>query len=443
METIYSLVTKPINQNVAIIRISGPDSFILLNKILKQEFAPLPNYVGYSQFFINNQFIDEGLILSFVAPNSFTGENVVEIQTHGSMEVIEQILVEFNNYKDIARPAKPGEFTKQSFLNKKMDLSKASAINNLIESENSIISNQAIKNISGNQSKYINNLIKKLEEILSIVQINIDYPENTDLDEYSGSKIKSEISILFDDISKVIQSSSVLQNLSSGIKIAVVGEPNAGKSTFINTILGEDRIIVSNVKGTTRDVIDVMLKIDGIPIILKDTAGIHEDTSDELEKIGIKKANETINEADIILYLQSVENLIEDLPFYLKNIKTPILKIATKSDLLLKLPPSDSLIYISSINGEIEELIKKLKLIIKSKVIINSNDFLIDKLQLVEFNSIHQGLLNIIDYIEQGFSSDYYLFEIENTLQTLYKIIGKIVDHDYINNLFGGFCLGK
>ncbi len=445
METIYSLVTKPINQNIAVIRISGPDSFVLLNKVLKQEFEPKANFVGYNRFYIKDQFVDEGLILSFLKPNSFTGENVVEIQTHGSMEVVETILLEFSKYSEIARPANPGEFTKQAFLNKKLDLSKANAINNLILSENQLVSKKAIKNVSGDQTKYIDIMIKKMEEIIAKSQVNIDYPENTDLDEYSNEEIASNIKSLFGDIESLITKSERIQKYINGIKVAIVGEPNAGKSTLINTILGEERIIVSDIKGTTRDVIDINIKIDGIPIILKDTAGIRDHTSDELEKIGIQKSNQTILDSDIIIYLQPKNGFEKEMPIYLENLNKPILKVITKNDLNLDINIDNEFLKISSIENDIDELINALKETIKNEASINSEDenFLIDKLQLNEFKKIKNNLENVISYIEQGYTTDYFLFEIEDAIQTLYKLIGKVVDPDYINNLFGGFCLGK
>ncbi len=446
METIYSLVTKPINQNIAVIRISGPDSFVLLNKVLKQKFEPKANFVGYNRFYINNEFVDEGLVLSFLQPNSFTGENVVEIQTHGSMEVVEMILLEFSKYQDIARPANPGEFTKQAFLNKKLDLSKANAINNLILYENQLVSKKAMKNISGEQTKYIDSLVNKLEAIIAKSQVNIDYPENTDLEEFSNKKIESEINNLFEDINSLIIKSDRIQRYINGIKVAIIGEPNAGKSTLINTILGEDRIIVSDIKGTTRDVIDINIKIDGIPIILRDTAGIRKHTDDKLELIGIEKSQKTIKESDIIIYLQPKNCFNQKVPEYLEQINKPIIKVLTKKDLDIDIDTNLlDVIQISSVNNDIDSLIDALKEIIKKEISISSEDenFLIDKLQLKEFKKIRKSLENVIFYIKQGYTTDYFLFEIEDAIQALYKLIGKVVDPDYINNLFGGFCLGK
>ena len=445
-ETIYSLVTKPINQNIAVIRISGPDSFLLLDTLMKTKIIPTANRVEYRKFYVAGNFIDEGLVLMFKSPNSFTGENVVEIQTHGSMRVIEEILSSFGRI-DFARQAKPGEFTKQAFVNNKIDLTKAAAINDLILSENNdYIADKSRQNINGMQRKFIDLMISKTEEVISKIQVSIDYPENTDIEEYSNNSIESSLNILLKQVKDLIEKSKRIQKISDGITVVVVGEPNVGKSTLINEILGEERIIVSDIKGTTRDVIDVKITLDGILVTIKDTAGLRKETNDKLEKMGMSKTIESLDRADIILYLQSYENFSKVNPSFLNNLNIPIINVITKSDLDAEKTRLSGYISISSKESDIDSLLKEISTYIKTNILVDTNhedDFLTDKLQVTQFEIIQNNIESALNYMNQGYTSDFYMFEIESIIQTLYKVIGKNIDPDYINELFGGFCLGK
>ncbi len=446
-ETIFALVTKPINQNIAVIRISGPDSFVAASKLLLTKHNFAPNQVVYQRFYDSNkEFIDEGLLLSFEAPNSFTGENVVEIQTHGSMFVVEKLLSVLQ--KDTtARMAYPGEFTKQAFLNKKLDLTKATAINSLINSENKSLAEKSIFNLEGKQTKFINEVIKNLENLIARIQVAIDYPENTDMEEYSYDQIKQMVQQNLKMVDKIIEDSKTLQKINKGITIAIVGEPNAGKSTLLNEIVGEDRVIVSDIKGTTRDVIDVQMRINDVVVTFKDTAGLRNQTDDILERIGIKKAYSIIDEADLILWLQDINNFSTTLPNYLEDKTDKLIKVISKSDLKNDnfVLPKD-FIDISAKNKKIFNLVTEIENFIKVSLPINEsfkNNYLTDKLQIDFFEQIRTNLNSSLNFLEDEYSQDFILFELENSLEILYKMLGKKVDPDYINNLFGGFCLGK
>ncbi len=446
-ETIFALVTKPINQNIAVIRISGPDSFVVANKLLKEEHQFLPNEVTYQRFYDAEQnFIDEGLFLTFVKPNSFTGEDVVEIQIHGSMFVVERLLSVLQKNTS-ARMAYPGEFTKQAFLNKKLDLTKATAINSLINSENKSLAEKSIFNLEGKQTTFINEVIKNLENLIARIQVVIDYPENTDMEEYSYNQIIDMVKENLAMIEKIITDSKTLQKIDKGINIAIVGKPNAGKSTLLNEIIGEERVIVSDIKGTTRDVIDVQMRINDVVVTFKDTAGLRNKTDDILEEIGIKKAFTIIDEVDLILWLQDINDFTTELPPYLQDKTDKLLKVISKSDLKDDALdyPSD-FIEISAKNKKIFKLVAEIENFIKINLPINEsfkNNYLTDKLQIEFFEQILVNLQSSLYFLENEYSQDFILFELENSLEILYKMLGKKVDPDYINNLFGGFCLGK
>ncbi len=445
METIYSLVTKPINQNIAVIRISGPDAFCFLNLILKTKITPEANKVVYSKFFNNDEFIDEGLILMFKAPNSFTGENVVEVQTHGSMYVVEKILEIFRKSK-IGRVALPGEFSKQAFLNKKMDLTKASAINSLILSENKQVARKSSLNINGKQLNYVNHLIKVLENLIARLQVSIDYPENNDIEEYSSKSIHKDLKVLKEDISWLIKKSKQLQKVNDGFSVVIIGEPNVGKSTLVNEILGEERVIVSDIKGTTRDVIEVRININDVNITLKDTAGLRNRTNDKLEAIGIEKTKEEIKKSDLVLYLQTIDNISSSLPSYLEDSKDKTINILTKSDLIPDHKKNNNYVYISSINGEIDQLLTAIEDGLKNFIpnqMEKDFEYLTDKTQISLYEEILENIEGTLELLVQNYPIDLILSEVENSLEILYRIIGKKMNPDYINNLFGGFCLGK
>ena len=299
-DTIYSLVTKEINQNVGIIRISGPRAFEVTSKLV-DNFYPEKNKVINIDIKINNKFIDNALVLSFINPNSFTGEDIVEIQTHGSMFIIKKIISELN--KQGIRQSHPGEFMKQAYINGKIDLSQSEAINTLIVSENKTLTERSLSNLRGEQSEYITKTLDSLSKIVSRIQVSIDYPENTDLPEFNIKEIGKSISLLQNEIENIINDSQRLVKFSEGITISIIGIPNAGKSSLLNKLISEDRAIVSDIEGTTRDIVDSTLYIDGVKVTIKDTAGIRKKTDNAIEREGINRSINTAKESDIVLLL--------------------------------------------------------------------------------------------------------------------------------------------
>ncbi len=443
METIYSLVTLPINQNVAIIRISGPETFFVVQKMFKNKINLKENFVQYQKIYTtNDEYIDEGLVLSFVGPNSFTGEDVVELQFHGSLFVIEQIISMLTRFN--LRQAEPGEFMKQAFMNNKMDLSQTEAVNTLILTQNKDLAKLATANINGKESKVIHKVVKKLGEVLANIEILIDYPENEDLPAYNLTLINKNLKIYITQFTKMIDDSKRLIKVSGGIKVALVGKPNVGKSTLLNALLKEDRAIVSPVAGTTRDVIEKDLYLNGIQLTLQDTAGIRK-AIDEIEKEGINRTNKTIKEADIVIKLLDGEKgLKKELASlnYINKLNPNIIDVITKGDLKLH----QGFITISALRNNLSELLDALELNIKTNffdINLNNNSLLVTQNQIDKFSEALGHLQACSDMISAGHSADIIMFELEQTLKVIGKIIGLEVDQDYITNLFASFCVGK
>ncbi len=441
-KTIYSLVTKPINQNVGIIRISGPRAFEVINNITKN-YAPEQNKVEFQKIYGEEGFIDDALILSFVAPNSFTGENVIEIQSHGSLFVIQKIISEISKTGIVQ--SEPGEFMKQAYMNGKIDLVQSEAINTLILSENKSLAEKSIDNLNGKQSDFINNALAKLSDVVSRIQVSIDYPENTDLPEYNLELIGKSIEEFKDELSLIINDSQRLVNYSKGIKIALVGMPNVGKSTLLNTILNEDRAIVSDIAGTTRDVIDSITYIDGLKVTLQDTAGIRSETSDVIEEEGIRRSMKTIDEADIVLVLiDGSRDINEQKEFFVEIFdkhNSKIIEVITKADLV-----KHDGINISNNVDSIKVLLDEIKLFVRDNVFDeekNKNSLLITQSQIDNFNSIMNSLDIAIGFIKANETPDVVAFELENSMKQLGKVIGKEIDQNYLTNLFANFCIGK
>lgn len=442
MKTIYSLVTKPINQNVGIIRISGPQAFEAIEKLVPN-FTPAQNKAEFHKINHGDEFIDDAIILSFVAPNSFTGEDIIEIQSHGSMFVIQKIISMLNEFG--LTQSEPGEFMKQAYMNGKLDLSQTEAINTLILSENKALSDKSIENLNGKQSSFINNALETLGSVVSRIQVSIDYPENTDLPEYNLQEIGKSVIEFKDQVKDIIKDSQRLVNYSKGIKIALAGLPNVGKSTLLNTLLKEDRAIVSDIEGTTRDVIDSITYIDGIKVTLQDTAGIRNETNDVIEQEGINRSLKTIDEADIVLILiDGTKDLEEQREFFrdiINKYQDKIIEVITKSDLI----KHDGL-NISSNNESMNILLDKIKEFVKLNVFDenkDTNSLLITQSQIDNFNSILNSLEIAIGFINNNETPDVVAFELENSMKQLGKVIGKEIDQDYLTNLFANFCIGK
>ncbi len=452
--TICAISTAQGNGGIGIVRMSGKDCFEILNKIFipKNSSKEIKGYtIKYGKIVDKDVFIDEVLVSYFVAPKSFTKENMCEINTHGGM-VVERKILELC-LKNGADLAEPGEFTKRAFLNGRIDLSQAEAVMDLINSKTEKESKESAKQLEGSLSKKIENIEQKLFNTITAIEVTVDYPEY-DIEEVANRDAVKELQDIKVDLDKLKNSFNQGKLLKNGIDTVILGKPNAGKSSLLNALLKEDRAIVSNIEGTTRDTIEEQLNVNGILLNLVDTAGIRE-TENEIEKIGVKKAKKLANEAELIIALFDKSRKFDDEDEEIVKIiedKNTII-IINKNDideenkeLEEKLSQTGKpIIKVSAITGEgIEELYSKIEEMFKLNEISENNEIIITnerhKNQIQKaINSVSQA----IDSLEVETPVDISAIYIKQALEDLGEITGRNISEDIINEIFKNFCLGK
>ena len=442
--TIYALSSGPGTSGVAIIRISGPETSVVIKSLTGKEM-PKPRMATLRK--INNinssELIDEGIILWFPGPESYTGEDMAEIHVHGGKAIILAIQREISNLKN-CRLAEPGEFTKIAFQNGKINLLKAESIADLISAETEIQRLQAVKIMQGKSSEKFNQLREKLLKILSFVEAKIDFPEE-DLPEENLKKIKKDSSDVLKEINKILSDQKVGEIIREGFKIAILGPTNAGKSSLLNNLSNREIAIVSEIAGTTRDVIEAHLNIDGYPVIISDTAGIR-DSKNEIEKKGIKLSLKKAENADLKLVVVDAKNI--DLSgFFNDLLKNDAILVVNKSDLLKgKLDPEvakhNHVLISLKDNLNLDKLILKIKKILKTKF-ISEEDILITR------ERHRQHLLQCADYLknfqDKNEQKDFDKAAEDLRLATrhLGMIVGKVDVEEILGSIFNDFCIGK
>ena len=460
--TIAAISTAAGNGGIGIVRMSGKEVFDILEKIFvpSKEIEKFNNkekislsIKGYTMqygFIINpktGEIVDEVLVSFFVAPKSFTRENMCEINTHGGMTVEKKILELC--ISEGAEIAAPGEFTKRAFLNGRIDLSQAEAIADLINAKSDKEAKEAANQLEGSLSKKIGEIEQDLLNSIINIEVVIDYPEY-DIDEVQGVDSKKELIAIKEKLEKLKESFNRGKILKDGIKTVILGKPNAGKSSLLNAILNEERAIVSNIEGTTRDTIEEYININGISLKLIDTAGIRE-ANNEIEKIGVQKSTALANSADLILAVfDSSKELDEEDKEILRIIKDKnAIILLNKSDLKgSKIEISDTKAPIINISAKtkegLEDLYSKIEEMFEINNFSNDNDILITNER--HKNQIEKAIKNVdeaIESINNNVPVDISTIYIKEALENLGEITGKNVTEDIINEIFKKFCLGK
>ena len=442
--TIYALSSGPGVSGVAIIRISGSETSEVIKSLTKKDL-PKPRMATLRK--INNintsELIDEGIILWFPGPESYTGEDMAEIHVHGGKAVVLALQKEIVKIKN-CRLAEPGEFTKLAFQNGKINLLKAESIADLISAETEIQRLQAIKIMEGKSSAKFNELREKLLKVLSFMEAKIDFPEE-DLPEENLKKIKNDCSEVLNEINKILNDQKVGEITREGFKIAIIGPTNAGKSSLINNLSNREVAIVSEIAGTTRDVVETHLNIDGYPVIMSDTAGIR-DSKDEIEKKGIRLSLKKAEKADLKLVVVDAKNV--DLSGYLNDLlKNNAILVVNKSDLLnekldaevSKLNPV--LISLKN-NTNIDILISRIKNNLKNKF-ISEEDILITR------ERHRQHLVQCVNYLKEFLLKnekkdfDKAAEDLRLATRHLGMIVGKVDVEEILGSIFNDFCIGK
>lgn len=437
-DTIAAISTPLGMGGVGVIRISGDNAFDVIKKIYnKQNFKP--NTISHGWIVEGSTKIDEVLVLPFFAPHSYTGENVIEIHCHGGVNIVKKILSLCLNAG--CRPAEKGEFTKRAFLNKKMDLSQAEAVADLIHSKTQDFVSVSAKNLSGVLAEKIKAIRKSIMDMLSRIVAGIDFPEDVAEPEYSY--LVEEISKSISSIDSILKSASTSNIMRQGVSVAIVGRPNVGKSSLFNTLLNLDRAIVTDIAGTTRDVLRETLDF-GIPVTLIDTAGIRDDESvSKVEEIGIEYSKQSLDEADLVLFLYDASKGItpdDEVIWNLVKNKNNI-RIANKSDLVTN-RTSDAY-YVST---KTKEGVDEIRDLIKNKVCdINpeSLEFATNTRQQECLRQAKASLEIALEASQREELQDLISIDIKSALLALDELTGEVVTDEVLNNIFDNFCIGK
>ena len=442
--TIYALSTGPGISGIAIIRVSGEDTKNVI-QLLTNTKVPEPRVATLKKINKINttELIDEGVILWFPGPESYTGEDMAEFHIHGSKAVIDALHHSISEVEN-CRLAEPGEFTKLAFQNGKINLLKAESIADLISAETEIQRQQAIKIMNGKSSKKFNDLREKLLKILSHVEAKIDFPDE-DLPKDILNKIKIISNEVYIDIKKILDDQKVGERIREGFKIAIVGPTNAGKSSLLNYLSNRDVAIVSEIAGTTRDVIETHLNIDGYPVVVSDTAGIRE-SKNEIEKKGIKLAFQKAEDADLKLIIIDAKN--SNFKGVLKNLMDEnAILVVNKSDLIkdklnLNLKQFEHVLISIKTNTNIHQLILKIKNKLKNKF-ITSSDILITRER--HRQHLEQCLINLEKFSKKNETEDFDKAAEDLRLVTrhLGMIVGKVDVEEILGSIFNDFCIGK
>lgn len=457
METIVAISTAMGNGGIGIIRMSGKESFKILEKIFKPKNNKLDDIKGYSMKFgyiidsETDEVIDEVLVSFFKSPKSYTTENMCEINSHGGM-IVQKLILE-QCLKNGANLAEPGEFTKRAFLNGRIDLSQAESVIDLINSKTEKEAKASITQLEGRLSKKIEEIRRDLLDIMSDIEATIDYPEY-DIEEVTNNRAIKELDSILEKLKALEESFETGKILKEGIKTIIIGKPNAGKSSLLNLVLDEERAIVSDIAGTTRDTIEEYINLKGIPLKLIDTAGIR-DTSDKIEEIGVNKSIDLISKADLIISIFDNSKELEKEDYKILELiknknsiivlnKTDLGKHALddKEEILnLQIP----IIKMSAKLGDgIHELYDTINNMFNMGDIESDNSMVITNAR--HKNQIKKAEYNIkqsIDTIMQNLPIDIIGIYIKEALSDLGTITGQNVSEDIINEIFSKFCLGK
>ena len=460
MHTIAAISTPAGTGGIAVVRVSGNDALSLVDRLFRGKHA-LREARGYSVHYgelrSGEEVIDEVLCTVFRAPHSFTGEDTVEIACHGSVyiqQAVMQALIEVG-----VRMAGPGEFTQRAFLNGKMDLTQAEAVADLIASQSKAEKNLALQHLKGGISDAIQQLRDQLLHFTSLIELELDFADHEELEFADRSELRQLAETISQHLSELISSFRVGNAIKNGIPVAIIGATNAGKSTLLNALLGEEKAIVSDIHGTTRDLIEDTLIIDGIQFRFIDTAGLRS-THDTIEEIGIQRTLSAARKAEIVLYVSALDEQhsnepqqgVLNTPFDephdllhemgLDDIEEKLVRVYNKADLL---PPNAPLphdgICISALSGNLTELKQA---IVKAAGVEQQSGTIIS--QARHYDALvraHEAIQRVMQGLNSGISGEFLSMDLQDCLHALGEITGQISNDEVLGNIFSKFCIGK
>lgn len=454
-DTIAAIATAMTNSGIGIVRISGTEAFDIVKKIYvgknQKDLSKVKSHtIHYGYIVDGEETIDEVLVMIMKGPHSFTGEDTVEIDCHGGVYVVKRILETV--IKNGARPAEPGEFTKRAFLNGRMDLSQAEAVIDVINSKNEYALKSSVSQLKGNVQKKIKEIREEIIYHTAFIETALDDPEHISVDGY-GEKLKVTVDNLLEELDALLKSSDNGRIIKEGIKTVIVGKPNAGKSSLLNVLVGEDRAIVTDIAGTTRDVLEESIQLNGISLNIMDTAGIR-DTEDVVEKIGVDKAKSYANEADLIIYVVDASRELDENDFdiihMIQDKKAVVL--LNKSDLDTVVTENMIKSYIEkpilSISAKEERGIKELEDILKDmffqgEISFNDEVYITNIRHKTALQDAYDSLIKVNVSIENNMPEDFYSIDLLDAYESLGSITGETIGEDLVNEIFSKFCMGK
>ncbi|MDO4499804.1 MAG: tRNA uridine-5-carboxymethylaminomethyl(34) synthesis GTPase MnmE [Erysipelotrichaceae bacterium] len=433
-DTICAISTSLKQGAISIVRMSGEDSFEILKSIsdIKKIEA---NTIKYTHIYDGEEMLDEVLVSFFVGPKSFTREDMVEINCHGGVYVTRAILNLLLSKG--CRLAEAGEFTKRAYLNGRIDLAVAESTNDLINATTKIQAKSALKGLDGSIEKLLNPIMEEMKDVISMIEVNIDYPEYDDVEIMTNTNIKPHVYKWIKDMEEMIDKAERFRVVKDGVKTVIVGKPNVGKSSLLNALIKQDKAIVTDIAGTTRDLVEGKVNLKNITLNLIDTAGIRE-SEDIVEQIGIEKSKEALNEAELVIMVldsQRIDEEDEKLLELTKDKKRIV--VYNKSDLV----KMDGL-SISAKNGDIDELVEYIENEYKDDVSLVNEDVLNNERQIALMKQSLNELKMMIRHFDDT-CVDVIMLNLEESFHYLCEILGREYQEDLIDHMFKNFCLGK
>lgn len=455
-DTIAAIATAMSSAGIGIIRISGPEAFSIAEKVFRpkkesKKLSQEPAYtIHYGTIWDEEEMLDEVLVLLMRGPHSYTAEDTVEIDCHGGVLVMRRILEAV--IRQGARPAEPGEFTKRAFLNGRLDLSQAEAVMDLIEAKNEMALKSSVSQLRGSIQKKVKEIREAVLYEVAFIESALDDPEHISLDGYP-ERLEAIVQKLLEEVKKLLLSSDNGRILKEGIKTVIVGKPNAGKSSLLNALVGEERAIVTEIAGTTRDVLEEHIQLNGVHLNILDTAGIRS-TEDVVEKIGVSKAMEHMEDADLILYVvdASIPLTEEDETIMQRISHKKAVVLLNKSDLEMHVTKeqmeqclSHPIIQISAKEElGIEELERAVAdLFFQGELSFNDEIYITNLRHKTNLEEAKNSLQMVLESIENQMPEDFFSIDLMNAYAALGLIIGEEVEEDLVNEIFGKFCMGK
>jgi tRNA modification GTPase len=440
-DTIVALATPPIKSALGIIRMSGPKAFEILSLVFSKNIEQIKEKsIHIGSILEHKEVIDEVVVLQFIAPKSYTGENLVEVMIHGSPLIAQQVITLFIQHG--ARQAEPGEFSSRAYLNEKIDLIQAEAIHDMIEATTHESKRLAMFSLTGKTSEKLNPLRVKIADLLALIEVNIDYPEYEDIEQVTREKVMMDTQSIIDFTDELIEQGEKGRIIKEGIKVAIVGKPNVGKSSLLNALLQEDKAIVTDIAGTTRDIVEGELNFNGVILKILDTAGIRQ-SEDKVETLGIQKTLAAIKEADLIIHLIDGTTMdhtmegIEESVF----LTTPTLKVINKKDKLDQLSPD--LIYISALKQDITALEMAMKTTLKLQPSNYTTPSFYNTRQLAILRSIKEHIKHAYLDAKNEMTMDIVSSSLQLAYQSMITLLGLEGKADLGSEIFSRFCVGK